>query len=286
MRLEIKLPTVATFVEPSMQLQLDAASRGNFYSIHTSSMREVVRAVREGPASTVLFSARHVLTSQMLGVEDLVRNFPAISTVAVISSSERLEAGKILELGVSGVRQLVDLCDRSGWDKLRSIVSQPLDTAVARVVTAIIPALEEPSHQSRSFFEALIRVAPETTTVRSLCRVLSVHPSTMMSRFLRAGLPSPRQYLSWARLVHAAGLLEDKGLSLADVAYRLDHSSPQSFGRHVKLLMGCTANQYRNTYDFDKTADMFLKKMVTPYRYVFNTFEPLPTGVFPGQRRC
>jgi AraC-like DNA-binding protein len=286
MRLELKLPTVATLVEPSMQSQLDAAARGNFYSIHANSIQEVAKAVREGPASTVLFSARYIQSSQMLGVEDLVRNFPAISTVAVISSTERVEPKKILELGASGVKQLVDLCDRSGWEKLRSIISQPLDTAVARVVTAIIPALSQSSHQSRAFFEALFRVAPEITTVRGLCKVLSVHPSTMMSRFLRAGLPSPRRYLSWTRLVHAAGLLEDNGLSLADVAYRLDHSSPQSFGRHVKSLMDCTANQYRNHYGFDRTVELFLERMVTPYGYALATFEPLPTGVFPGRRRC
>jgi AraC-like DNA-binding protein len=284
-RLESKLPTVATFVEPSMRSQLDAASRGTFYSIHASSIKEVARAVREGPASTVLFSARHVQASQMLGVEDLVRKFPAISTVAVITSAEPIEPRTILKLGASGVKQLVDLYDRNGWNQLREIVSQPLDTGVARVVDAIIPALGDPNQQSRAFFEALVRVAPETTSVRNLCRVLNVHPSTMMSRFLRAGLPSPRQYLSWARLVHASVLLEDDGLSLADVAYRLDHSSPQSFGRHIKLLMGCTANQYRMRYDFNRTVGLFLERMVTPYRHALITFEPLPTGVFLGRRR-
>lgn len=285
MRLRIKLPTVATYVEPSMRLQLDAASRGTFYSIHASSIQEVARVVREGPASTVLFSARYVQASQMPGVEDLVRSFPAVTTVAVYSSAERLEAKTLLDLGASGVRQLVDLCDRNGWNKLRSIVSEPLDTVISRVVTAIVPALGEPSRGSRAFFEALLRVAPETTTVRSLCGILGVHPSTMMSRFLRAGLPSPREYLSWVRLVHAAGLLEDRGLSLSDVAYRLDHSSPQSFGRHIKSLLGCTASQYRKSYDFQKTVDLFIERMVAPHRYALSTFEPLPTGVFPGRRR-
>ncbi len=276
---------MATYVEPSMRSRLDAASRGTFYSIHASSIQEVARAVREGPASTVLFSARHVEETKVAGVEDLVRNFPAVSAVAVISSTERVEPKTLLELGASGVRKSVDLGDRNGWNRLREIVSEPMDNLVARVVMAVIPSMEEPSSQAQAFFEALLRVAPETTTVRTLCHVLEVHPSTLMSRFLRAELPSPRRYLSWVRLVYAAGLLEDRGLSLSDVAYRLDHSSPQSFGRHVKSLLHCTASQFRRDHDFESATVLFRERMVIPYRHILATFEPLPTGVFPGQKR-
>jgi len=52
-----------------------------------------------------------------------------------------------------------------------------------------------------------------------------------MSRFHRAAIPSPKSYLAGMRLLHAAFLFQNPGLSVSDVAYRMDYSSPQSFGR-------------------------------------------------------
>ena len=84
----------------------------------------------------------------------------------------------------------------------------------------------------------MIRLAPETPTVTALAQQLSVRPSTLMSRFARAGLPSPKNYLAAIRLLHAAFLFETAGLSVADVAYRLEYTSPQSFGRHLRAMLG------------------------------------------------
>ena len=42
----------------------------------------------------------------------------------------------------------------------------------------------------------MIRLAPDTPTVRNLARRLGVRPSTLMSRFARADLPSPKSYLA------------------------------------------------------------------------------------------
>ena len=84
----------------------------------------------------------------------------------------------------------------------------------------------------------MIRLAPDVPTVTALSAQLSVRPSTLMSRFARAGLPSPKNYLAAIRLLHAAYLFETAGLSVADVAYRLEYSSPQSFGRHLRAMLG------------------------------------------------
>src|SRR5256885_7591940 len=72
-----------------------------------------------------------------------------------------------------------------------------------------------------------------------------------MSRFYRIGLPSPKTYLAGMRLLHAAYLFLNPGLSVSDVAYRLDYSSPQSFGRHLKAMLGVTAGEFRRRFPFD-----------------------------------
>ena len=115
-------------------------------------------------------------------------------------------------------------------------------------------------------------------TERKLAVPLDVRPSTLMSRFQRAGLPSPKSYLAMVRLLHAAALFEGPGLSVADVAYGLEYSSPQSFGRHVRALMGITSSEFRRRLPFSSALGRFLEIMVTPYREALQSFHPLAAG--------
>jgi AraC-like DNA-binding protein len=96
-----------------------------------------------------------------------------------------------------------------------------------------------------------------------------------MSRFARAGLPSPKSYLAAMRLLHAAQMLEDGGLSIADVAHRLDYSSPQSFGRHVRSLLGITSSEFRKRFPFPVALRRFIDLMIRPYAAVWAGFHPM-----------
>src|SRR5712671_3097219 len=148
--------------------------------------------------------------------------------------------------------------------------------AVARVV----PALEEGTGDVRAFFEAVARLAPVLSTVRRLARHLRICSSTLMSRFYRAGLPSPKTYLAGMRLVHAAHLFSNPGLSVADVAYRLDYSSPQSFGRHLKAMLGVTAGEFRRRFPFEVSLERYVDLLITPYRETLRAFCPLNAGLW------
>jgi len=65
------------------------------------------------------------------------------------------------------------------------------------------------------------------------------------------------------RLVHAAYLFSNPGLSVADVAYRLDYSSPQSFGRHLKAMLGVTAGEFRRRFPFDVSLERYVDLLIT-----------------------
>jgi AraC-like DNA-binding protein len=121
----------------------------------------------------------------------------------------------------------------------------------------------------------MIRLAPETPTVTNLAQRLYVRPSTLMSRFARAGLPSPKNYLAAVRLLHASYLFEASGLSVADVAYRLEYSSPQSFGRHLRAMLGVTALEFRRRFPVPLALERFVGLMVEPYREVWRDFHPV-----------
>jgi AraC-like DNA-binding protein len=155
---------------------------------------------------------------------------------------------------------------------------------VSRIQGPLLDALDDLPPDARLFLEALIRLAPETPTVRLLAERLAVRPSTLMSRFGRAGLPSPKNYLAAVRLLHASLLFETPGLSVADVAYRLEYSSPQSFGRHLRAILGITASEFRRRFDFETAIGHFVDRMVRPYAAVWREFHPLALGGWEAEQ--
>src|SRR5205085_6213377 len=109
--------------------------------------------------------------------------------------------------------------------------------------------LEGASTDCWRFFQSLFLSPPSVCTVRKLARSLEILPSTLMSRFFRAGLPAPKRFLTMARLVRAAHLFENRGFSVANISNHLEYSSPQSFGRHIRTLLHLTAVEFRDRYD-------------------------------------
>ena len=89
---------------------------------------------------------------------------------------------------------------------------------------------------------------------------------------------TPHNYLAAIRLVHAAYLFESAGLSVADVSYRLEYSSPQSFGRHLRAMLGLTALEFRHRFPFSVALRRFIELMVIPYRSIWAAFHPVAAG--------
>src|SRR5215210_2658789 len=185
----------------------------------------------------------------------------------------------ITSLGdVASLHENVDVTSPTGWNRLRQVVGQPATRAIARIQGHILEALIDAPADARLFMEALIRLAPDTPTVTTLAQRLYVRPSTLMSRFARAGLPSPKNYLATIRLLHASYLFEAAGLSVADVSYRLEYSSPQRFGRHLRAMLGLTASEFRRRFPFPSALTRFIELMVDPFVPTWQTFHPIAAG--------
>ena len=272
--------TVCTLLPPAERQRIDAVGDGCFVSLHAESCREVLTAARRRRVDAVVLSVHRCGGEELPAVARLVREFPAIPAVALVSRHDRHVTETLLRLGASGVRAAVDCTEPSGWRLLRELIGHPASPVAAHILQRLVPALGgEVPEDARLFFEALTRLAPVIRTVRGLARHLRVRPSTLMSRFLRAALPSPKTYLAAMRLVHAAYLFRNPGLSVADVAYRLDFSSPQSFSRHLKAMLGVTAGEYRHRFPFDVALARYVDLLITPYRETFRAFRPLNAGV-------
>jgi hypothetical protein len=98
------------------------------------------------------------------------------------------------------------------------------------------------------------------------------------------GFRHPRTIWRPFRLLHAAYLFETAGLSVADVSYRLEYSSPQSFGRHLRAMLGLTALEFRRRFPFPVALSRFIELMVEPYVSIWQTFHPVAAGSWDGER--
>ena len=241
-------PTVAAVLDPRERSRVDAAGDGCFALVHRESVRDALRLVRERPVDAVLISVGRCAGEAPALLEQFARNFPSIPTVALVTRHEPGDSEALLRLGATGVRQVVDATDAAGWRRLREVLGTPPTERAQSILTPILATLGTMPVGTRRFWEELVRTAPETTTVRQLAVRLEITPSTFVSRFVRAGLPSPKDHLVAIRLCHAARLFDAGDLTVADVAYRLQYASPQSFGRHLRVVLGITPSEFRSRF--------------------------------------
>lgn len=256
--------------------RVDAAGEGLYCALHRDSAEDVIRDLRERGAGAVVVSATCCDERSVARVAKMVHEFPRVPTVALITRFDGQVGQSVLSLGRSGVRRLVDVRQPAGWRELRAALAirESRDGASDALAELSVDLAGAPADCWR-FFERIFHCPPGLTTIRQLCRRLDVLPSTFMSRFFRARLPAPKTYLANARLVRAARLFENPGLSVANVADELDYSSAQSFGRHVRSHMQMTAVAFRERYDGGGMMQRFRQQLVLPYRDTLRTFAPL-----------
>jgi AraC-like DNA-binding protein len=273
--------------------RVDAAGFGLFTTHHRDNVDDVLRDLREQRARAVIVSTAFCQCGEdVTRVARVVREFPQVPAVALISELDRGTARAVLALGQCGIRTLVDVREPAGWKELRNLLlSEHASELRKRAVALILQDLQTATQGSKQFFEVLLAVAPRTGTIRELALGLRILPSTMMSRFFRAELPAPKRYLAYARLVFAARMLENPGLSISRVASKLDYSSAQSFSRHVKTTIGLSATEFRQQYDADGMLQRLRDDLVLAYLRKWHIFDPLavmrasPRKELPGRNR-
>jgi AraC-like DNA-binding protein len=270
------LTNVTTMLTAAERLRVDAAGEGLYRSIHRDRVDDVMRDVREARATAVVFSVSYCERFATEPVASVVREFPRVPTLALLSELGPRTPQTLLSLGTSGVRRLIDVRDASGWRQLRTALTDECGDSIQRLALGRLSQdLGDASPDCWRFFEALFLSPPAVCTVRRLARALAVLPSTLMSRFFRAHLPAPKRYLAMARLVRAAHLFENHGFSIANVSNHLEYSSPQSFGRHVRLMLHLSAAEFRERYDGIGMLERFRHELVLPHVAVLRRLSPL-----------
>lgn len=270
------LAALSTLLTPVERPRVDAAGEGLWRALHRESWDDVVRDLRQRRVDAVLVSVACAQPGETIRAARVVREFPGVPAVAILSQEEGATPQAVLALGSCGVTRLVDVRHAAGWRELRDVLARERATDLeSRILRRLAADLPDAPPDCRRFFELLFRGTTRHCTVRTIARELGVVPSTFMSRFVRAGLPAPKRYLALARLTRAARLFENPGLSIASVANALEYSSPQSFGRHVRTLLGVTAGDFRARFDGEAMFTRFRHELVLPYRDALRRFSPL-----------
>jgi AraC-like DNA-binding protein len=271
---------VATLLTPAERLRVDAAGEGYYRAVHRDSVDDVIDDIKSHQASAILISVA-CATTHATRVASLVREFPRVPAVALLSELESRTPHAVLALGHSGIRRLVDVRLPAGWRELRgALMADTGENGQRTALGQLAIDLAGVPEDCWFFFETLFTCSPRVANVKLLGRHLGVLPSTMMSRFFRAGVPAPKHYLAMVRLVRAARLFENVGFSIANVAMHLDYSSPQSFGRHIRTMLNMTAGEFRISYDGAGMFSRFREELVLPYLSNLQLLHPV--AVPPG----
>jgi len=273
-----KLMPVTTILTPVERRRVDAAAEGLYAAIHRESFEEVMDDLRHRRAGAVLISIARYGIQSNARMAAMVREFPRVPAMALLTETQYSTPQNLLALGQIGVRILIDVRQPSGWQTLRDILAAERSSDLQRTALGQLSAdLSGVSPDCWRFFELLFSHTPQIHNVRQLSKQLNILPSTLMSRFFRAKLPPPKMYLSLARLIRAARLFENPGLSVASVANYLDYSSPQSFGRHVRTVMKMSPVVFRETYDGTGMLQYFRAELVLPHIETLRAFRPAAT---------
>lgn len=267
---------VSTMLTLDERSRVDAAGVGLYHAIHRDSVDDVLRDLKTHRARAVLLSAMRCGAYEAARVAMVVREFPRVPAVALVSEGAPCVAETVLAFGRSGVRSVVDVREPRGWRVLRTLLLENraggIDASAARRLAGDLLGAPD---DCRQFFEALFQCPPRLHTIRALARLLGVVPSTLMSRFYRSRLPAPKRYLAMARLARAARSFENPGASVASVAMELDYSSAQSFNRHVRSMLALGAADFRRRYDGEGMIERFRDELVVPHLATLRHFHPL-----------
>lgn len=241
--------------------------------MHRDSTDEVSRDIRELGASAFVVSVARCVRETMK-IESLMKQFPRIPAIALVSITDPATSHIVLSLGQCGIRTLIDVRAPDGWRMLRRALVDCSPLEVSRLALDILAVdLSGVREGCWDFFDILFTATPPIARVDTFADRLDLSPIALASRLYRLRLPAARAYISMARLTRAARLLENPGLSIANVSNFMEYSSPQAFSRHLGVMLDLSATKFRRAFDGPKMLELFRQTLVIPYLDALRRFD-------------
>jgi AraC-like DNA-binding protein len=265
---------VVSIIPARFRSQCDAVASSQYRTVHVENATQALAALRISSPRVLLLAPSILVRDSPSAVRSLVDRSSGALTVAVVGDGPPAHRA-LMELGAAGVRRCLDVSERDAWPKLREMISHAEGRTAAATLRRLMDEIVEMKPDLRHFFETLVYIAPRTPTVRGLAPAIGVRETTLVSRFVRAGLPTPKQYLVATRLLYVAAMFDEGGMTVGTVAYRLRYASPQSLGRHMRLELGITPSEFRSRHPFNAWLDRYISTLVGPFVSILRSFDPV-----------
>src|SRR2546430_6527761 len=125
--------TVCTVLPATERSRIDAAGDGCFHTLHAESLREALHVARRRRVDAVVISVHRCHGEALPAVARVVREFPAIPAVALVSRHDRESTETLLRLGSDGVRKGLDCRPPERWGRLRGLRCHPAAPRTTRM---------------------------------------------------------------------------------------------------------------------------------------------------------
>ena len=101
---------IVTFLTPAERQRVDALGQGSYTTVHRESFDDMMRDLRTKPVSAILVSVSRYQQHHANQVARMVREFPRVPAVALLTGNEARTTQSLLALGQQGVQTLVKVC--------------------------------------------------------------------------------------------------------------------------------------------------------------------------------
>src|SRR6266566_4820933 len=129
---------------------------------------------------------------------------------------------------------------------------------------AVFANYDDHPSRLREVLDEALRSPGEVQTVGQVAVRARVDRRTCERWFTRVGLPSPRHFLSAARVLYAHRLLQDPGFTIEDVAKRLGYAQTKTLQLHARAYLGLTAGEMRLSLDSNEALARVVQRFLTP----------------------
>ena len=234
------------------------------------------RSGRPVNAAAGIVSVARIDTAAVDQLVRVRRAFPHIPVLGIVSEEVGDAAvRRAAILGAAGAEPVVDLrVGRLGWASLREALDpERLPSSLARHAVVLVNDVLGTTTAGWIRFIAAV-FGGQCKLVADVATLGGVPRGSLMSRFNRAGLPSPKRYLEIALLARVAYHAESTTQSATAIANALNASSPQALLRIVRRLTGLTPTQWQCGNNVASVMAEFRASLLEPYIAVLRRFDP------------
>ena len=228
-----------------LKLRRATVGGGRFAFAHVRTWDEALIAIRTRPVELAVVDP--LLPGEARGqeIERLRLLFPSLPLILYTTLTPQI-ASVLLTLGNQGIRHVVFTRFDDHPHHLGEVLGREERLAVSQqFLLQLTEALAPLPPDLRWMLEEALRTPEQVQTVQQLATRAGIDRRTCERWFTRVGLPSPRHFLSAARVLYAHRLLQDPGFTIEDVAKRLGYARVKTLQQHARTYLGLTAGEMR-----------------------------------------